>query len=98
MARVKRCGARGWNATSRARILAALAYVRGDPAARVVEGEGAEVALVAAPDGHLARLGLAVADDEHVRRLGELGVADLASDRLRALVDLRADPVARECG
>ena len=39
---------------------------------------------------HGPLLRLAVADDQHVGHLHELGVADLATDRLAAVVDLRA--------
>ena len=41
---------------------------------------------------------LALADDEHVRHLGELGVADLAPDRLGALVDSHPDAALAELG
>ena len=38
---------------------------------------------------------LALADDEHARDLRQLGVADLAPDRLRALVDPTRGPRRR---
>ena len=42
----------------------------------------------------LACLLLAVADDEHERDLAQLGIADLAPDRLGAVVELGPDPAA----
>ena len=52
------------------------------------DGLGPLIALVPCPDGDRALLGLAVADDEHVGHLAQLGLADLAPDGLRALVEL----------
>src|SRR3712207_7707536 len=42
-------------------------------------------------NGDCAALRLRVADHEHVGRLAQLGVTDLALDRLGAVVDLGAD-------
>src|SRR4051794_40876365 len=55
------------------------------------QGKRALIALAVPPDRHRVGLHLAVADHEHVRDLPQLGLADLAPDRLGALVDL--DPV-----
>ena len=51
----------------------------------------AEVAPLVERTATLPGLLLAVAEHQHVGRPGELGVADLLADRLRALVDPRAD-------
>src|SRR4051812_7256553 len=55
------------------------------------QGKRALVAFLVPPDGRRPALRLAIADHEHVRDLAQLGLADLAPDRLRALVDLDAE-------
>ena len=52
----------------------------------------AGIAVATLPDRDGAALLLAVTDDEHHRQSGELGIADLAADRLGAQVDV--DPQA----
>src|SRR5215210_4941524 len=54
----------------------------------LVERERAAVALPVAAQRDRALLRLAVANHEHVRHLAQLGLADLAPDRLRAGIDL----------
>src|SRR6478752_3926215 len=61
------------------------------PLAQLVQADGALVALAVPAQRHRAALGLAVADHEHVRDLAQLRLADLAPDRLRAVVDLDAE-------
>ena len=58
--------------------------------------ERPHVALAVTAHGDGPVLGLAVADDEHVGDLAQLGLADLAPDRLGALVDLGAQPAAAQ--
>src|SRR3954471_6653693 len=58
----------------------------------LLDAHRADVALAVAAHRDHRRLGLLVAHDEHVRVLLELGLADLAADRFRALVDLGAQP------
>ena len=58
----------------------------------LVERHRPEVALAVAAQRHGALLGLAVADDEHVGHLAQLRLADLAPDRLGAVVELGAQP------
>src|SRR5919109_4096076 len=64
----------------------------------LLELECAEIALAVAPQRGRVRFGLAIADHEHVRDLGELGVADLAPDRLAALVRAGAQPLGDDLG
>src|SRR6478735_4448561 len=57
----------------------------------LVDGERSLVALLVPAHRGLVVLDLAVAHDQHVRDLAQLRLADLAADRLRAVVDLYAE-------
>src|SRR5690349_6268491 len=65
-----------------------LGGLREQPLDCLVERHGALVALAMATQRDGPLLGLAVPDHEHVRDLLQLGLADLAADRLGAVVDL----------
>src|SRR5215218_4917183 len=60
------------------------------PLDELLERGSPPIAFAVTPDGHGALLLLLVADDQHVRHLPDLRLADLLPDRLRALVQLRA--------
>src|SRR5687768_6572956 len=60
----------------------------GQALGELLDGHRSGVTLAVLADAHRAALGLPVAHDEHVRNLAQLGVADLAPDRLGALVQL----------
>ena len=91
-----------------ARSLTAAPRLRPQALGEVGDRHAALVALAVAAHGDRALLGLAVADDEHVRDLLQLGLADLAPDGLRAVVELGAQaglaqprgdaPAPRRCG
>src|SRR3954471_5235543 len=72
------------------RTLAGHLFERKIP--ELLDAHRADVALAMPAHGDHRRVGLLVAHDEHVGRLLELGLADLAAHRFRALVDLRAQP------
>src|SRR3954452_17240830 len=69
----------------------AFARLTGDAVGELRDRHRAGVAVAVLTHGHRRGLGLAVADDQHVGHLAQLAVADLAPDRLRAVVDLGAD-------
>src|SRR5204862_8039503 len=87
-----------WTGVCTGSRCAALGGLGGEPDHRLVQRQRPEVALLVAAQRHRAVLRLAVADDEHVGHLAQLGLADLAADRLRAVVEVRAQPGGAECG
>src|SRR3954453_3378594 len=56
----------------------------------LLDAHRADVSLAMAAHGDDGRVRFLVAHDQHVRRLVKLGLADLAADRLGALVHLGA--------
>src|SRR5215204_1269001 len=64
--------------------------LRGEATCDVPDAQGTEVAFAVTAERRGSRVGLAVTDHQHVRDLGQLGVADLAPDRLAAVVDAGA--------
>src|SRR4051794_41894957 len=68
----------------------ALLRLAPDTLGELGDRDRARVPVAVLAHGDRAALGLAIADDQHVGHLAHFAVADLAPDRLRAIVELGA--------